>query len=484
MRTRMTKYEMGKWRVTALGALAALSTCGGCFDLGSDCEFLKACNGVGGTGGTGGTGGGTTISPSCMPSNSDAPVDDACGVFVSSSKGSDANAGTKAEPFATLGKAIAAAGGYPIYACTDGVSGAVKLDADATIYGGLDCTQGWTYVGLTTKTPWTAGADEIPLRLAAGARATLEDIAITAADAAEPGGSSIAVLSEVATQLALSRCEVNAGMGADGAAGETPVGAVTNGLDGLAGKDACVSDSDQTGGSAVVLSCGGTAVNSGSGGNGTTSDGGAGSPGKPAGPTGAGGTGEDDMNACTAGGEGAAGMLGEAGLGAPSVLGGGGGGGGGKVCSGGKAGASGGSGGSGACGGAGGKGGEPGGSSIGIVSLGAKLTLDTVSLTTKKGGNGGNGGDGQLGGQGGGPGIAGLSKEGSAACAGGKGGDGGPGGKGGGGLGGHSIGIAHTGEAPDVSGATITTGPAGGGGAGEVDMGNGAAGVAAQVQAF
>jgi hypothetical protein len=479
----------------------------GCFHPENDCEKLQNCapepTGGGGSG-TGGTGG---APPECIPGVASAPVDDTCGVFVSAA-GKDTNEGKKSTPKKTLAGALAAANGAPVYVCVDGLNEAVSLTEDATVYGGLDCAKGWTYVGLNAKTPWTAGAGEIPLRIASGARAKLEDVAITAADATTPGGSSIAVLAEVGTQLGLARCNVSAGNGAEGATGDTPMDPVTGGVDGNPGKDACASDMDQTGGSSAVLSCDGTPVNGGGGGQGNTSTGGAGSPGLPFNAaSGTGGMGQiDAANACTAGGDGAPGMTGAAGPGAPMSLGtlgpdgplgvsggdgkagapgqGGGGGGGGKACMSGKAGASGGSGGSGACGGAGGKGGKPGGSSIGIVSLGAKLTLDTANITTKAGGKGGPGGAGQLGGKGGAAGPPGMSNDGSAACAGGKGGDGGPGGKGGGGLGGHSIGIAHVGEAPNTTGATITVGAPGDGGEGEGLDGKGASGVATKVQGF
>lgn len=464
----------------------------------------SVASGGGGSGGTGGAGG---APPECIPGVASAPVDDTCGVFVSAG-GKDTNDGKKSTPKKTLAAALAAANGAPVYACIDGLTEAVTLTEDATVYGGLDCEQGWKYVGPEAKTPWTIGADEIPLRIASGARAKLEDVALTAADATTPGGSSIVVLAEVGTQLALARCDVIAGNGADGAAGETPMESVTDGVDGNPGKSACISDADQTGGPSAVLSCGGTSVNGGGGGNGTISTGGAGSPGLPFNAaSGIGGMGQiDAANACTAGGDGAPGVPGAAGLGAPMSLGslgpdgplgvsggdgtpgapgqGGGGGGGGKACLSGKAGASGGSGGSGACGGGGGKGGKPGGSSIGIVSLGAKLTLDAVSITAKAGGKGGSGGTGQLGGKGGAAGLPGVPNDGSAACAGGKGGDGGPGGKGGGGLGGHSIGIAHVGEAPDTKGAAITVGSPSQGGEGDGPDGQGADGVAIKMQGF
>jgi len=279
-------------------------------------EFYVPLTNVDGSGGVGG--GTTTVDPGCVPSNGDT-VDDSCGKFVSAA-GNDANDGTKDAPFKSLAKAIGVAKGEPVYVCTNGVSEALALTEDATLYGGLDCDQGWKYVGLDTKTPWTASADDVPLIVASGARAKLEDIAITAADATVLGGSSVAMLAQVGAQLTLARCDVSAGDGADGAVGDTPAGAVMSGVDGNPGKAAC-ADMDQLGGASAVLSCDGTPVNSGIGGAGTMSDGGNGSDGKPSDATGKGGIGQIDGNACTPGGDGAVGTAGDAGQGAPMSVG-------------------------------------------------------------------------------------------------------------------------------------------------------------------
>jgi hypothetical protein len=496
--------------MSALFSSAAAAV--GCFDYLSDSRLYlqePGPDGVIGTGGEGGGGTTTTISPECVPAIASLPVDDMCGVFVSAA-GNDSNDGTKAAPVKTLLAALAKANGLPVYACNDGGTGAVVLTEDATVYGGLDCAQGWRYAGLEKKTPWSAGANEIPLRLSAGVRAELYDVVIAAADATAAGGSSIGVLAEVGTQLALERCEVNAGNGADGAEGEAPMGTGAVGVSGGDGSGDCDEDVIEIQGFGGQLTCDATNVAGGDGGSGTKNmTGGAGSPGLPIGTGGTAGLGQGVSVDCATDGNGGAGTPGTSGTpgqGASASLGtlgpsgvsgiagndglpgapgqGGGGGGGGKACANTKAGPSGGGGGSGGCGGAGGKGGKPGGSSIALVSLGAKLRFESVQLTAKNGGKGGAGGAGQPGGAGGNGGMPGMGDGTGAACAGGKGGDGGLGGRGGGGLGGHSIGIAHAGEAPDTAGATITMSTAGSGGLGEGDMGTGAPGKAAPVQSF
>ncbi len=477
--------------------------------------------GAGGAGGTGGSGGTTTIDPGCIPIQTPNPVRDDCGVFVSSSLGDDGaqNDGSKAKPYATIGKALGSPKNGPVYLCAETFTEAVQLKAGATIYGGLDCASGdWKWIGPTKKSEISPDAGQVPLVLDPDVSLMMEDVALRAKDAVEASGSSIAIIAASGADLALARCHVEAGAAKMGAPGEAFGMSATSGATGNVGMDACTG-AIVVPGLSVTNTCDEADPKdksiSGAGGVGQDSSGGVGSPGTPPSAMN-GGAGEEDVKSCTAGGSGDDGVSGTPGTGAqgmgtisaqgyagvPGTPGekgkpgqGGGGGGGAKGGTGaGKCvdmasagGASGGSGGSGGCGGAGGKAGQPGGASIGIVSQGATLLFDTVKITARNGGNGGDGGAGQPGGLGG-PGGAGGSKGSAAAlkngCSGGKGGSGGTGGRGGGGLGGPSIGIAHTGEAPDLKSATILIGTAGVGGTGEGDAGNGAPGIAKVTHSF
>jgi hypothetical protein len=478
-----------------------------------------------------GTGGGTPVA--CVPSESGEPVGDACGVFVARG-GDDASEGTKESPVATLAKAVelSAKKGGRVYACAEVFEEALVLDGAVAMFGGLECSKAWAYVGGEKKTALTAGADAIPLTMKSGASdARIEDFIIQAADAVLEDGSSIAVLADGAT-AELVRCELVAGSGAKGAAGAAgdPNGmSAASGLPGNGGKNAC-SDLDGTpgpdakllGGDAVVNDCGASEVSvGGSGGDGNTLFGGGGEAGQ-TGTAGQAGAGEPAMGmmwSCTvnsgAGNPGSPGEVGTPGLGATGTgtlsalgyagtsgtagtpgkagQGGGGGGGakGGMICSGGVAGsgASGGSGGSGGCGGLPGQGGGPGGASIALVSLKASITLTDCTLTTGKGGDGGAGGDAQGGGPGGDPGKGGMGVGVSnPACSGGQGGKGGNGGSGGGGLGGPSLGIAFQGNAPERQGKTVVTpgtpGAGGPGGSVNVAMNAGEAGKGGEEQEF
>ncbi|WP_437737322.1 PGRS family protein [Sorangium sp. So ce1335] len=519
------------WQVAvasaALGMAAAAgsSLAGGCS---SPCERSQTCppEASGATGGGG-------VPSTCVPSESGAPVDDACGVFVAAA-GDDGAEGTKAAPLGTLGAAIARArenGTGRVYACAETfeVEAAVEMPAGVTLYGGLDCAKGWAYAGAGggesdgARTTLTARAGVIPLVMRGGEGvARIEDVAVVAKgiDAGDPekrGLSSIAAVAD-AVAVELVRCALEAGDAAPGQDGAAHAEAAQRGGDGSAGNAACSADIVVPA-NAPVNACGAPEDPSddsfgGSGGVGFQSSGGAGSPGGPGDVTN-GGAGEFAA-ACMPGTAGDNGADGEPGAGAqglgeiaasgytgvagnggaPGTTAQGGGGGGGAKggvaagqCTAGSAGgASGGSGGAGGCGGAGGRGGGAGGSSIALVSLDATLLFEDVTIATGRGGDGGAGGPGQDGGAAGAGGPGGGVPEDAAGlrpgCAGGPGGTGGRGGIGGGGLGGHALGIAHVGAAPPTDGVTFAVGEAGAGGVGADEEHSGAPGLKADAMAF
>ncbi len=473
-----------------------------------------------GVDGGGGTGSSQGKDPGCVPTILTSTVHKDCGVFVSSSQGDDGNDGdgSQTKPYATIGKALGAAKDRRIYLCAETFTEAVHLNADATIYGGLDCASAeWKWNSATKKTEISPEAGQVPLVLDPGVAARVENVALRAKDAVEAGGSSIAIIATPGAELELTRCDVEAGAAKDGAAGENFAMSAAGGTTGDPGAEACTA-AIVVPGAGVTNACDEVDLNdnsiSGAGGIGQEAIGGDGSKGSP-GTTDNRGLGEDAA-ACTNGTPGEDGTPGTSGAGAqgtgsitaqgyagrpgdPGDKGkpgqGGGGGGGAKGGTGvGKCpnmastgGASGGSGGSGGCAGAGGKGGQAGGASIGIISLDATLIFDEVKISVGNGGNGGDGGTAQLGGIGGSGGLGGSNGSASAlkdACSGGPGGTGGAGGRGGGGLGGHSIGIANSGEPPSTEGVTITIGTSGQGGAGKGGNGSGAPGIAQVTHSF
>jgi hypothetical protein len=452
-------------------------------------------------------------------------VRDDCFAFASAGAATGGK-GTKAAPFASLQDAIDAvkSDGRRVLACADQpFAEEIVIPAGAEVVGGFGCAAwGWTDAARTTIAP---GAGKLPLKLTSGSGTTvLRSLVAVAANAVDPGASSIAAIIDGGASTPLSveitQCDFSAGKGASGAKGSAPGGTGEDGTAGNVGNAACVSPSSVLGGDTMSHACGADTSIGGSGGIGSVALGGDGSAGKPnpqtAGPPGQNGeAGQgEDVGGCTQGGQGSPGIVGDPGAGATGIgtidakgfsgaIGaagtsagkpgqGGGGGGGAKAghCMGQPAfsGPSGGGGGSGGCGGVPASGGGFGGSSIGILSLNAQLTLTTVTITAKDGGSGGNGGDGQSGGSGGSGG--GTANNNPSACQGGKGGQGGLGGAGGGGLGGHSLGLAVKGPAPTLDMATqkaIMFGMQGAGGLGgnmDLKMNEGAAGVAAAQQVF
>ena len=466
-------------------------------------------------------GGSTTSSgeesppPGCIPSMNQHAVGNACGVFVSAAATAGGD-GTKEKPFQSFAEAIDALGmaeDKRIYACAEVFTEEVDMPGGIDIYGGIDCTDGWRYVGDGKQTELTAEPDKIPLTMFGGiGTSRIEDLHVRAAAAVLDGGSSIAVVADgVEVEFARSTLEAQDAMAS--AAGANYGMSAKAGTTGSPGSNACSASSVQGGGE-TANDCGGDVLSvGGGGGTGNVASGGPGSPGLP-GPAN-GGAGEGAAT-CVSGGDGAAGTAGSTGTGAtglgtlarsgyagatggngmPGTPGQGGGGGGGSKGGTGATrcpmstsagGASGGSGGSGGCGGAGGHGGNPGGSSIALISLNATLTFDTVTLKAGRAGAGGAGGQGQDGGSSGsgGPGGNNAAQGGlNGGCAGGDGGKGGKGGQGGGGSGGHSLGIAYKGAAPSTDGATIQTGEAGLGGAGANAGGKGADGVKENTHQF
>jgi len=492
----------------------------GCIYPEDNCARARDCPspGAGVTGTTtGGNDAGTP--PSCVPSQAEGAVEDKCGIFVSASVGNDANSGTKGSPVATIGHAILEANGTnrPIYVCNEAFTEVVEAPAGVELYGGLDCASGWTW-SEAGRTTLTAASDSVPLKLTSGTAVTrIENFAVTAADATQPGGSSIAAIVDNVT-AELAHCEFIAGAGRDGADGQTDMTPATEGANGQTGTAACDSGGNAKGGAGGMVTCEGDATsqggNGGTGGIPSTDSGNgqAGSAGQPGDV--AGGTGQTDLiaGACTKGQDGADGMTGAVGVGGaevgllsisgisggnggngePGKPGQGGGGGGGSkagvFCGGVEGtGASGGGGGSGGCGGRGGAGGQAGGSSIALISLNSNLTLTKLVLTSGVGGKGGVGGVGLSGAN---PGTGGIGGGKSASpsktgCAGGNGGFGGEGGPGGGGRGGHSLGMAFRGAPPPAEGFTIAVGMPGEGGMGATmdPAGLGAAGAASMTPA-
>ncbi|WP_437600533.1 hypothetical protein WMF28_03050 [Sorangium sp. So ce590] len=434
------------------------------------------------------------------------PVD-GCGVFARA--GEDAGGSGKSDdPYTRLQDAIDHAEGRKVCACADeAFAEAVTLRAGIEVHGGYTCNGEWEK-SADRKSTIVGSAGQVALTLTGEAGgAKMQGFEIRAADATDPGASSIAVaVADIAAEL--TQIDVLAGNGRAGEDGEAETGTAAAGGDAPADDavgaptDACVAT--PKGGEPGQMTCGIVNTNGGAGGPGGTPlsvSGISGEDGRPHSNTrahGQGGT-VDIRGTRQPGNNGSVGSIGTPGEldpdgrltldgltggdgapGGPGTPGQGGGGGAGNnmitYCAQGRvyvngAGASGGGGGAGGCGGKGGAGGKAGGSSIGIVSLGTQLVLVDVAVTVGKGGRGGNGAAGQEGGPGGKGAAGGKNvlgdQTGPLSGAGGNGGLGGAGGPGAGGRGGHAIGIAYKAAAADApSLKEFVAGQAGGGGQG------------------
>jgi hypothetical protein len=427
----------------------------------------------------------------------------AAGAFFVSTAGSDAGVGSAANPFRTIGFAVArAAAAIPkrdVYVQAGTYTEHVVLAGGVSVYGGYG-PGGSRALAPATTVQAPAGQPEAVL--ADGATGVELQLLELRGPNVGPGASSYALRAIGGASLALIAVKATGGSaGAGGVGGTGNAGSPGNpGRCGGFTMGVCEEPNfNHTGGSGGAGAAGGGATGGG-GASGVLNSIGAAGTGGTGGSGGAGG--QPTMGNCSAnpaevvycggrdgnpGGAGADGTrgagatFGVAGAGAtwanPAAATGGGtgavgtsGGGGGSGYSSSNAcfsGAGGGGGGSGT-GGTGGSGGTNGGGSFAVYLAASALVVDGGLLTGGSGGTGGKGGDGGAGGGGGNGGA--LQPANNPACfaggAGGKGGKGGQGGGGGGGAGGPSAGVFATSASNFAvhANATVAGGPAGGGG--------------------
>ncbi|MEJ7732991.1 MAG: hypothetical protein WKG00_27815 [Polyangiaceae bacterium] len=182
---------------------------------------LGGSSGSGGSGGEGGQGGSGGSTPAeCIPSEASDAVGGDCGLFVSASLGDDANDGSQGKPFATVKKALESgdAKAKRIYVCSEQtpLSENVVVERAVELYGGLDCGNGWVYdAAKPTRIATAAGMITAQVKGVTGS-VKLEDFDLAAADAVEPGGSSVGMFVEGASDVTLRRVHITAGTGQAG----------------------------------------------------------------------------------------------------------------------------------------------------------------------------------------------------------------------------------------------------------------------------
>lgn len=459
------------------------------------------------------------------------------GVFVATT-GSDAAPGTMAKPVATIAKGIALAqtAHKDLYVCSGTYAENVTIATTAvSAHGGYDCTHAWSRVD---DRPILAPSSGVPLTVrGVSAPMKLERLQLEAPDATADGDSSIAALAANVASLTLSEVVLQAGAGAQGAAGQSPSQSATPAPGGNAGGSisSIMCPEGTTGGYCGQILRGGSAPTivwgscenpGGAGGDGANVNvnypgsapaagigggqagtlGNAGGNGAPGSDGSSGAASAVDVGTFTATGYlpsngGTAGTKGGAGAG-----GGGGCGGSSKVddpsgginsCPFTTVGAGGGAGGWGGCGGAAGGGGGGGGASLGLLAVSSQVSLVHCEVSTGSGGVGGSAGKGAEGQPGGAAGTGGIgthgggkpepycsqaANNGSDGASGGAGGRGGQGGPGGPGAGGPSIGIVVVGGTqPDTSTVDFNVGAGGTGASSLTGQTNAADGKSTQV---
>jgi hypothetical protein len=420
---------------------------------------------------------------------------EASAIFVSTS-GSDAAAGTKAQPMLTIMAAIAKAvtdGKTQVYISNGVYTGRVTLTNGVSLYGGYSASNAWvrsaSYITQITSAVVSSGRVGAMEGINITAATVVDRITISTGNTSATGISNYGFYGNNCTALTLKNSVVQSGSAGAGSAGTSGSSGAAGVGGNSGGAGSCDANSGGNGGTVVNGNCSRFGGAGGSGGYGSSS-GSPGSSGSSGASGGSGGSGGDPgftgQNG-TAGFNGSIGFPGfgasfgqsfpfwqsnsggTGGIGNDGTGGGGGGGGGGQscpFCTAGK-GNGGGSGGSGGCGGTGGTGGTGGGGSFGLYLINSTgLTLINNSITSGNGGAGGAGGVGGSGGFGSPGGIGGGNCTGEVGRGGngGNGGAGGPGGYGGGGAGGPSITIFRSGTTVTTTGNTLTFGSGGAGG--------------------
>jgi hypothetical protein len=205
-----------------------------------------------------------------------ADLDESLGVFVmaNTNEGGD---GTRARPFATIRDAIASAKPTKkrVYVCEGTFRESFEIADGISMVGGLDCSiatwaigNGRSHIVSPESRAIAAKAIKSPTRF--------ERFDVSASDANEPGGSSMALFAQDSSALLVSNSRFVAGNGVKGADGVEPAPTVVTGdIDGRGGmssreycwwtadKNCATTFERESGGSGGFIKCNGVAGNSG-----------------------------------------------------------------------------------------------------------------------------------------------------------------------------------------------------------------------------
>ena len=162
--------------------------------------------------------------PNCdtskLPTDDLCVVNDAEGVFVTSSLGSASGDGSREHPLASMNAALALASTnhMRVYACAETFAESIALADGVDTFGYFDCQNGWTvntasHAKIQSPTTPAATATNIasPTRI--------EAVDIIAPDFVDQSKSSIALLANASPGLTIKGATIHAGTGGQGASG-------------------------------------------------------------------------------------------------------------------------------------------------------------------------------------------------------------------------------------------------------------------------
>jgi hypothetical protein len=203
-------------RTCASILLILTAACGDHFDSGQpEPDSGTPDNNVGG--------GDAQVPPGCdkskLPADDICVINDAQGVFVSSSKGSAAGDGTKAHPMLSLEAAITKAQpkGLRVYACAETYAEQIHLQNGVSVFGYFDCSD-WS-VSKTAHAKVAAPASPAASASNITTPTRVEAVDIVSPDFTDKSQSSIALFANNAPALTITHATVHAGTGGKGADG-------------------------------------------------------------------------------------------------------------------------------------------------------------------------------------------------------------------------------------------------------------------------
>ena len=158
--------------------------------------------------------------PPPMGTPPDSELTEKFGYFVAE-KGNDESDGSRATPFATLGKALSKAkvDGKRVYVCAGTYPEALTLEDGVSMIGGYDCTRGEWMNAASGRARVTSPTSPAMRAKGIVSKTRFEGFDVIAPSATEPSASSFGFIAEGCTALVMVNTNIVAGRGASGLVG-------------------------------------------------------------------------------------------------------------------------------------------------------------------------------------------------------------------------------------------------------------------------